>query len=164
MKEIVEAYVSYNAWANERLLDAALKMDSELLKKELPSSFPGIPATFFHIWYAEYIWWQRIKLIERVDYPQPDDLDLSLIAFNLKTQSAKWKEWVARSSEASLLHEVAYYNSKKEFFKSEIWKVLLHMVNHGTYHRGQIVTMFHQLDQKNIPATDFIYFNRKQKR
>lgn len=163
MKEILEAYSSYNLWANERLLDYSLKLDEKLLNEQLPSSFRSISETFFHVWYAEFVWWQRIRLVEKLEYPQFNEMPFPQIAFNLKTQSAKWKEWVARSSEASLLHEFAYYNSKKEFFKSEVWKVLMHTSNHGTYHRGQVVNLLQQLHQKNIPSTDFIYFLQKQK-
>lgn len=164
MKELLEGYASYNLWANERLLNYSLKLEDQLWDKEIHSSFKSITETFFHIWRAEFVWWQRIKLAEKIEYPQPDEMQLPEVGFNLLTQSAKWKEWVVRSSEASLLHQFAYYNGKKEFFKSEVWKVIMHFCNHGSYHRGQMVSIFHQLDQKNIPPTDFILFMKEKQK
>jgi uncharacterized damage-inducible protein DinB len=40
--------------------------------------------------------------------------------------------------------------------------MLLHVFNHGTYHRGQLVTMLRQLGIENIPATDFIVWSREK--
>ena len=42
-------------------------------------------------------------------------------------------------------HVFQYYNSKKEHFKSPVYQMLMHVFNHGTYHRGQLVNMLRQL-------------------
>ncbi len=55
-----------------------------------------------------------------------------------------------------------YENSKGEQFKQPIFQMLLHVFNHGTYHRGQLVTMLRQLGVENIPATDFIVWSREK--
>jgi len=51
---------------------------------------------------------------------------------------------------------------KGEHFKQPIYKMLLHVFNHGTYHRGQIVNMLRQLGIEKIPQTDFIVWSRKR--
>ena len=45
----------------------------------------------------------------------------------------------------------SYTGTKKEQFKQPVCDVLLHVFNHGTYHRGQLVTMLRQLGASNIP-------------
>jgi uncharacterized damage-inducible protein DinB len=35
---------------------------------------------------------------------------------------------------------------------------LLHAFNHGTYHRGQIITQAHSLGFANMPSTDFLFY------
>jgi uncharacterized damage-inducible protein DinB len=67
------------------------------------------------------------------------------------------------AKEVNLTHVFAYRNSKKEQFKEPVYQVLMHVFNHATYHRGQMVTMMRQLDVKTIPATDFIVFSRNKK-
>jgi len=44
-----------------------------------------------------------------------------------------------------------------------LFQILLHIFNHGTYHRGQLVTILQQLNIQNIPQTDFIVWTRKEK-
>ena len=142
MKEILEHYASYNLWANERLLNLVLTLDEKLQQQNVQSSFLNLHFTFLHIWDAESIWWQRMKLQERIVVPS-ENLNPSMkeVASGLISQSKQWEEWVHNATTASLDHVFAYYNSKKEYFKNPVWKSLLHLFNHGSYHRGQIVTI-----------------------
>jgi uncharacterized damage-inducible protein DinB len=163
MKEILQQYSSYNYWANERLLNLVLALDENLQKQIVPGSFPTLYATFLHIWDIESIWWQRIKLQERIIVPSESSKpDMKEVAEGLLNQSKQWEIWVHNTTEASLEHVVAYYNSKKEYFKNPVWKSLMHLFNHGTYHRGQVVTTLHNLNIIKIPNTDFIAWSRKR--
>ncbi len=78
-------------------------------------------------------------------------------------QSKMWDEWVLKSTEAALQHEFTYRNSKKELFKQPVFQVLMHLFNHQTYHRGQLVTIMRSLNIDKIPKTDFIEFSRRRK-
>ena len=47
--------------------------------------------------------------------------------------------------------------------RNHLWELLLHIVNHSTYHRGQITTMLRQLGARTI-ATDITRWYREQAR
>jgi uncharacterized damage-inducible protein DinB len=64
--------------------------------------------------------------------------------------------------EHHLDHVFQYQNKKGEQFKQPLYQMLIHLFNHGTYHRGQIVTILHQLGIKKIPQMDFIVWSRKK--
>ncbi|MCY7292102.1 MAG: hypothetical protein LH615_07960, partial [Ferruginibacter sp.] len=81
---------------------------------------------------------------------------------HLIAQSKQWKEWIDIATEAALAHEFIYINSKKDQFKQPVYEMILHLFNHQTYHRGQLITMLRQVDEKNIPNTDLISFMRKK--
>jgi len=163
MKEILDRYASFNLWANERLLKLVLTLDENMQQQVVSSSFPGLYASFLHIWDTESAWWQRIKLQEHIVVPSKSFTpSMQEIANGLLNQSRQWKDWVSAANEAQLEHVFAYHNSKKEYFKNSVWKTLLHVFNHGTYHRGQIVTILHQVGVTKIPETDFIVFTRKK--
>jgi uncharacterized damage-inducible protein DinB len=163
MKEILQQYSSYNYWANEKLLNVVLALDESLQKQIVPGSFPTLYSTFLHIWDSESIWWQRIKLRERIIVPsESSNPDMKEVADGLLNQSKQWETWVHGATEASLEHVFAYYSSKKEYFKNPVWKSLIHLFNHGTYHRGQVVTILHNLNIIKIPNTDFIAWSRKK--
>ncbi len=163
MKQLLQQYATYNVWANKKIIDRTLILPSELVQKEIPSSFPSIYKTMLHLWDVESIWWQRLKLAEHIEWPSHifngtiEDLSNKL----LKT-SKQWEHWTQQANETQLTHVFAYQNTKKEQFKQPVYEMLLHLFNHQTYHRGQIVTMFHALGIDKIPATDFIVFLRKR--
>ena len=163
MKKLLLQYAGYNVWANQKLIDCIDNLTDEQIKREMDSSFKSIYATLIHLWDAESIWWQRVKLQEQIEVPGSHFNGSVLeLGNNLLRQSKQWKEWVDIATEAALEHEFIYRNSKKEQFKQPVYDTLLHLFNHQSYHRGQLITMFHQVGLENIPNTDFISFSRKK--
>ncbi len=156
-------YAAYNLWANSRLIEVINNLTDEQIDREIVSSFTSIKKTVLHLWDVENIWWQRMKLLE-VQVWQSDTFEGSLLELtnHLTAQSKQWKEWIDLATEAALEHEFIYKNSKKDQFKQPVYEMLLHLFNHQTYHRGQLVTLLRQVDEKNIPNTDLISFLRKK--
>ena len=115
------------------------------------------------MWDAESIWWQRMKLHERIIRPSENfNGPTKDIVNGLLNQNKQWDDWVNQASELSISHVFQYQTSRKEQFKQPIYQMLLHVFNHGTYHRGQLVNMLRQLGVDKIPATDFILWSRKK--
>ncbi len=164
MKEILKQYVVYNKWANQRLCELILTLNEEQLQQNIVSSFPGIRKTLLHMWDAESIWWQRMKLSEQIIRPSTaSEYTINEVTKGIFRQDRQWEEWVSEATEAALNHVFAYQNTKREQFKQPIFQMLLHVFNHSTYHRGQLVTMLRQLGVENIQATDFIVWSRGKK-
>ena len=163
MKQLLQQFAAYNVWANNKIIDCINNLSDEQISREIASSFPSIKKTILHIWDAEAMWWQRLKLSEKIIRPS-DEFDGSFaeLVKKLDQQSNEWKDWVDNATEIQLQHVFAYQNTKKEQFKQPVNEMLLHLFNHGTYHRGQLVTMLRQLAVDKIPATDFIVFSRKK--
>jgi len=163
MKIILSQFSAYHLWANQQILDCIKPLPPEWKDQPLESSFKSLNLTLLHLWDAESIWWQRMKLQEQIVRPSDsftgsfDELATALLA-----QNRQWNDWVLAAQKHMLDHEFIYYNSKKEKFKQPVYQVLLHLFNHGTYHRGQLVTMLRQLGVTTIPATDFIVWSRKK--
>ena len=164
MKELLIQFASYNTWANQKLIECIQSLPEEALVKELPSSFSSLQATLLHMWDAESIWWQRVKLAERVNFPSENSsADIRDVVNGLMNQSRQWEEWVNAASELSLDHVFQYQNTRREMFKQPVYQIIHHVFNHGTYHRGQLVNMLRQLGIEKIPSTDFTVFIRSRK-
>ena len=163
MKELLHQYAAYTVWANGLLLDLINQLPEENQTQELNSSFNSFYKTLLHLWDAENIWWQRMKLQERISLPSEIFTgNLRELGTSLLQQNLQWQEWVSNAQEHMLVHEFIYQNSKKESFKQPIFQMLLHLFNHGTYHRGQLVNMLRQVGVEKIPQTDFIVWSRKR--
>jgi uncharacterized damage-inducible protein DinB len=164
MKELLQQYAAYTIWANERMMGPIESLGEERLHQPVNSSFKSVYKTLLHLWDAESIWWQRMKLMEQITVPSATfNGSLAELRQKMQQQSLQWKDWVDNATEAALQHEFIYQNTKREQFKQPVWQVLLHIANHGTYHRGQLVTLLRQLGVEQVPATDFIVFTRSKK-
>src|SRR3954469_4245556 len=130
MKELLQQYASYNVWASQRLLDVARQLSDEQVRQEMVSSFSSIYKTVLHLLDAESIWWQRLKLQERISRPG-DQFNGSMkeLCEVLLQQNRVWKEWIAAAGEHQLQHQFKYQNSKRESFKQPVYEMLVHLFN-----------------------------------
>ncbi len=164
MKELLQQYATYNVWANQKLAETILALPEQHHVQEVKSSFFSLLKTVLHMWDAESIWWQRMKLQEKIIVPGEHFSGYMAEALSsLQKQNKLWEEWINNATPAALEHVFAYQNSKREQFKQPIYQMIFHVFNHGTYHRGQLVTILRQLDAEKIPQTDFIVWCRKNK-
>ncbi len=156
MKEMLKQYAAYNIWASGKLFSIILSLSEEQQQNEMPSSFTTIYKTVFHMWDAESIWWQRMKLQEKINVPSKNyNGSIQEVIAGLSEQSKLWDAWVNAASDLALDHVFQYQRMDGSQFKQPIWQMILHVLNHATYHRGQLVNMLRQLGIHKIPSTDF---------
>ena len=164
MKELLKQYASYNVWATQKLADVMIALSYEQCMAEVPSSFSSLYKTILHMLDAESIWWQRMKLQERILIPSENfSGDFKELVSALLQQSRLWEDWVANASELSITHVFQYQDRKRNVFKMPIYQMVHHVFNHGTYHRGQLVNMLRQLGETKVPSTDFSAWARLKK-
>lgn len=163
MKVTLTKYAHYNCWANQQMLDCIFNLTDDQIHQTIESSFTSIYKTCLHMWDTEAIWWQRVKLIENVVIPSESfSGSITELGNAWSQQSKQWKEWIDLAMPNTLEHEFSYMTTKKDRFKQPVYEVLLHLFNHQTYHRGQLVTMIRQTGFTKIPGTDFIKYLRRK--
>jgi uncharacterized damage-inducible protein DinB len=160
MKELFQQYVAYNFWATKLLTDLIKELPDEKINATVTSSFPSLYKTVQHMWLAEEVWWKRLKLMENftIESEKFEGSFIELVG-EMQKQSKLWIDWINNCTEALLQHVFAYIRNKKEE-KLPTYKMILHVHNHATYHRGQLVTMLRQLGIEKIPSTDFSAYCR----
>lgn len=161
LEEIRELY-DYNRWANNRFLDATAPLTDEEFTRDLRSSFASIQLTLDHILAAEWIWLQRWEGVSPSDLPA----DWSLTTYPVLL--ARWHDVEAQQrrfldglTDNALRAVVRYRNMAGIAYANPLWQLLRHVVNHSTYHRGQVATMLRQLG-KPVPVSDLIAFFRER--
>jgi len=158
MKELLQQYAAYNVWANKLLVEVVAGLSDEEINAEINSSFPSLYKTMLHMWFAEEVWWQRLKLVENIVLQSAGFTgSFKELAANHAKQSRQWSDWVKGATETQLLHVFAFVRNKEQM-KIPVYQMLQHVCNHATYHRGQLVTMLRQSGVGKIPSTDFSTF------
>lgn len=160
--QIIELY-KYDEWANFKLLDAIGQLENEELIRDLSSSFSSVRDTIVHILGAEELWLSRWMgeqgrtLLNSNDFSTVDTLTKRWGHFIVQLNS-----YLDSLKEENLMEEINYKNLKGIPYSLELWKQMLHVINHSTYHRGQVVTMIRQL-KKQPPSLDLINYYLEHK-
>lgn len=160
MKELLLQYARYNIWANKQFINVLHKLNEEQIDTEITSSFSSIRTTVYHMWGAEDIWVQRLHLVEQPVWAG------TVFEGSFEEALGKWQAasdallaFVEKQyDDSAFQHVMQYYNLKKQSMKLPVHTALMQVLNHGTYHRGQLVTMLRQLGLKKVPSTDFFLF------
>jgi uncharacterized damage-inducible protein DinB len=153
-----------NEGTAQKIIDVVLALPVEKQLAEVASSFKSIHTTILHMWDAESIWWQRMKLHERFVRPSENFKGSTQDAVNgLMSQSKLWEGWVSSAADHMFDHVFQYSPTKTETIKMPIYQMLTHVFNHGTYHRGQLITMLRQLGIEKLqpkPPVNSSYKNQ----
>jgi uncharacterized damage-inducible protein DinB len=150
----------FSDWATRRVLESAAALSQEELHRNLGNSYGGVFETLAHIFQADAIWFDRLMGVPT------DNLDVYEPRADLAGLSEQWLAlhelylaWAAALDPADWDRIVPHRNAKGEFSSQAVWRIVLHVVNHASYHRGQITTMLRQLGRKPV-ATDLMLYYR----
>jgi uncharacterized damage-inducible protein DinB len=141
---------AYDDWANREAL-ASLKAIAA----------PPPPSLRFlgHIIGAEWLWLGRLRMQEKPAVVWPE-LALDVCAAQLADLSRAWRGYLAGLTPEALAGPTAYINSKGESWTSTVEDILMHVIMHSAYHRGQIATDL-RASGHDPPYTDFIHAIRQ---
>jgi len=150
-------HLRYNHWATGRVLETVRPLSTEQFDRPLGGSYGSLRGTLTHIYQGDRIWWDRLQgkssgLLS--EYRPPEGF------------GAWEEEWLALldrfvewGQTTNWDRMVAYQDIKGNPHQNLVWEILLHLVNHGSYHRGQVAHLLRQLDV--TPASsDLIYYYR----
>src|SRR3984893_14725400 len=160
--EEIRLLYEYNAWANRRSLSAAAALSQEQFTKPMSSSFSSVRDTLAHIFGAEWLWLERFQ--GRSPSSLPDTTQYSDIA----SLGEPWGEFEPRLlnfvrglTQNDLDRVMEYKTLKFGVYSNPLWQSMQNLVNHGTYHRGQVTTLLRQLGAQPV-LTDLMHFYRER--
>lgn len=157
-------HLRYFAWATSLILDAAKGLPTEEYEKDRGSSHGGVKTTLHHMFRADTLWFSRISgepFGNIADIPVPESL--AELEKEWLTLLERFQNWFRQLEPNQYGIEVRYTNSQGVPYSTPLWQIVLHVVNHSTLHRGQVVTMMRQAGMKP-PATDLTNFYRSREK
>lgn len=140
----------YNHWANELILNMVSKANLR---------DPEITKLLSHILNAQMVWYSRVSAEKKYERKVWEVYEWEELHPLFKESSNLWVKYLSETDPEKLKEEVPYKTSLGDPFSNVAEDILAHVINHGTYHRGQIAKL---LRQKNIdpPGTDYVTFVR----
>ncbi|MCH9648039.1 MAG: DinB family protein [Deltaproteobacteria bacterium] len=150
--------LKYTLWADRRIVAAVSLVREEDASRSAGTSHGSLVGTLAHILGAEQMWFSRWVGDPLNEVPGIQEYaDLAAVKNGFEEFWPQMEFFIASLSQELLQGDVDWNNSRGETHRRKLWQCILHLANHSSYHRGQVVTLLRQLGYEP-PATDLIYF------
>jgi uncharacterized damage-inducible protein DinB len=155
--------LDFHYWARDRILAAAEALTPEQYTRDLGSSFRSVRDTLVHLLSAEWNWYQRWQGTSPTSMLNPESYpDLPALRSAWADQEAKMRTYLDSLGEDGIARVMEYKMLDGRPGASVFSQMLQHVVNHGTYHRGQVTTMLRQLGARPARSVDLIAYYREK--
>lgn len=144
-KTYFNSLLEYNYWANNKI--ASFLRDNNL--------GTGKPIELYsHILNAEKICLNRVKEISNFDFKPFEVRTIEECDEFKKSINIEWNKFIKSLPENDFEKVMKYKNVKNEDMVLKVWEIIMHMINHSTYHRGQIAASLRGMGFQP-PVSDF---------
>ncbi|MBG9377101.1 DinB family protein [Panacibacter sp. DH6] len=159
-KQYFKELAAFNLWANNIACGWLGQISDEQWNRHVTSSFNSIQETVLHILSAEKAWLQRFRN-ETVEWLQATYKGSREEHITLwKETSAQLKSFIDDFDEQALNTNLDFKRLNGVPYSMPYYQLFAHVVNHATYHRGQLVTMLRQVGFNEISSTDLLGYYR----
>lgn len=159
----LQMLLDYHYWARDRVLDAVEPLTPEQFTRDLGNSFHSVRDTLVHLFSADWVWYTRWQggspqaMLDPTTFP-----DAASIRAAWTEQEQKVRALVVQLGENGIDRVIEYRLFSGQASAQPFWQLLQHVVNHGSYHRGQVTTMLRQLGATPPRSVDLIAFYRER--
>ena len=164
LSKLISNYAEYNLWANERIVEFLRTQDENVLYAETPSSFNTLDGTLQHMLRTQKFWLAFVTGQDVSGFSwaiRKGEVDKVLN--ELVTNSANMRDVFIHFTEEEL-NETLHLRMPWAKNDCSRYEYCTHVINHSSFHRGQIVTMARSVGiMDGIPATDYNIFNTIKK-
>jgi uncharacterized damage-inducible protein DinB len=157
----LKTLLDYHYWARDRMYEVLDPLKKEEAMRDLGGSFGSVHDTVAHLYAAEIVWYSRwqgespMSLITGAAFP-----DLAAVRVAWLEHESKMRTFVDELGEPGVERIFEFKMFSGQPAASPFWQMLQHLVNHGSYHRGQVTTKLRQLGAQPAKSQDMIAFYR----
>jgi uncharacterized damage-inducible protein DinB len=161
-KKYFQELAEYNVWANNIICNWLDQINDAQWNQEVVSSFNSIQQTVLHLISAEKVWLERFKknpntIWLQSEYKGTKDEHIAL----WKKTSEDLKTYIDNFDENCLQTNLNFKRLNGDAYSMPYYQLFAHVVNHGTYHRGQLITMLRQVGFSGVGSTDLLGIYRR---
>lgn len=147
---------NHNYWARDRQLQTCQKLTEEQFCRPMGSSFTSIRDTLVHLMAVEWIWLERWRgqgpttLWDPASFPT-----LTSIQSRWVVEEKAMREYLSELDDNVIQQSLTIVSTRGQSWTFPLWRMMMHLLNHQSYHRGQITTLLRQMDVVP-PKVDFL--------
>jgi len=157
--EIITCF-EYHYWAFERVWECVMQLTDDQFAQDLGYSTGSIRGIVLHTWIATQRWIDRMECRPLSPQPRPEEYPTRA------SVKAQWdaarddaRGYLNTLTEAKLSQNVHWELSNRGMVADQpLWQVLLHVFNHTTDHRAQLLALLHQHFHLETPEQDMLFY------
>ena len=157
--EDLRDHLAYSAWASQRLVHAASELTEAELLRDFQTSDRSVLGTLVHTFAADRVWLARLSNAPRMQYSTEADHQLSILQTEWPEVYRGWDELLKGWSDDAVRADLTYQDMRGNVWTQPIWQLVLHVVNHGTHHRGQTAGFLRTMGRVP-PVLDLVAYYR----
>lgn len=157
IEDLFDLYV-YNSWANDRVRTSIEVLTQHAFEQDLGGSFGSIQGTITHLVSAQWAWLRRwqgnspSQSLQQSQFSTPKKGNSLWMKVDLDLMN-----YLKGLDNEMIQQTFTYETMEGEKLSNLLWQAMLHVLNHSTYHRGQIAILLRQVQA--IPkSTDLIRY------
>lgn len=158
--QVCITHLRFMKWADDIYFTALGELPAGKAEEDAGVSYQSFTGTLAHIYKAEVIWFRRMQndLYPKLnDITVPDHAEQWQEVWNGLHHA--WLAWAETIPEDGWEEIVTHRFSTGGEMQAPRWQVVMHLVNHGSYHRGQLASLMRQWGIRP-PATDLVAYYR----
>jgi len=159
---VCREHLEFMQWADDTTLSAFSAASPATLTEKRDSSFSSLFDTLNHIYLAELIWLRKVTghpNVTLADLPAPADITALTAAWPAVHQ--EWMDFARPLSSNDWTGTLHFQTRHFGELDMPFWKIVFHVVNHGSYHRGQLATMMRQAGIAPPPLDLMLFYSRR---
>ena len=157
--EDLREHIAYSAWASQRLVHAASQLSEAELLRDFQTADHSVLGTLVHTFAADRVWLGRLQRLPRLQYSSEADYQLSVLQTEWPEVYRQWDSLLNAWSDDDVSADLTYQDMRGNTWTHPIWKLVLHVVNHATHHRGQAAGFLRTMGHVP-PALDLVAYYR----
>ena len=152
----IRGLLAYTLWADRQILEARRGLPESDLERDTGTSFGSVLGTTAHILGAEQLWLSRLLGVPLRHLPALEDFpSLEMLAASFEDFWPQLEFFLASLGEEQIESDFTWLDTAGESRTAPLRQVLLHLVTHSAYHRGQVASQLRQLGHE-APSTDLL--------
>ncbi|MVO99901.1 DinB family protein [Paenibacillus lutrae] len=153
---------NYHEWANRRVITSILELPAEEHRRRIQSTFASLADAIIHMYAIDARW---LNVLSGASFEESSEL---LTKLTDESKEIPLEEvWARYNGIYERYHvflketdlDALFVLSHPQFgvYRTKLSEAVQHVVNHGTYHRGNLSSMLRQLGHRSVP-TDYMFY------
>jgi len=158
--EVLRSHIGYTAWASAQVVEAAGRLTHAELTRDFGTADKSVLGTLVHVFGADRLWLARLKGEPANAFLTDADYRLTVLQNDWPALYRQWSGWAAGLTDEAARAEISYTDMRGNPWRQQLGRLVLHVVNHGTHHRGQVSGFLRAMGHAP-PKLDLVLYYRE---